>query len=181
MQLVIFLKGLNVGGYRRFRPTAFAEQLRRSHSTGHVVSDVVSIGAAGTFVVRGPVSRPSLRAEVGRLLPFHAPVMICSDRDLLELTHDSPFAAHPARRDVVRFVSVMAKRSRRPSALPSKIPNDGRWVVRVLGQRGPFVWGLHRREMKAIGHLGWLEKLAGTPLATRSWSTIMSVAKVLEA
>ena len=43
MALVVFLKGLNVGGHRTFRPTRLAEQLQ--------YLDAVNIGAAGTFVI----------------------------------------------------------------------------------------------------------------------------------
>jgi hypothetical protein len=42
------------------------------------------------------------------------------------------------------------------------------------------VLGLYRREMKAIAYLGQLEKLVARPLATRSWSTFLSIAEALE-
>ena len=47
MALVVFLRGVNVGGHRSFRPTTLAEQLK------HL--DAVNIGAAGTFVIRQPI------------------------------------------------------------------------------------------------------------------------------
>ena len=62
MALVVFLKGVNVGGHRRVRPSEVAKRLKRY--------DVVNIGAAGTFVVRKPISQPKLRAERRRQLPF---------------------------------------------------------------------------------------------------------------
>jgi hypothetical protein len=34
--------------------------------------------------------------------------------------------------------------------------------------------------MKAIGHLGSLDRLFGVPVTTRSWSTISAVARALE-
>jgi uncharacterized protein (DUF1697 family) len=169
--LVVFLKGINVGGHRRVRPTAVAKHLRKL--------GVRSVGAAGTFVVRRSISRPELTAEIERLLPFETAVMICAGRDVLDLVSDDPFAAEPRRAGIVRFVSAMRNRPRR-LRLPTVIPSEGRWGLRVLGQRGPFLFGLYRREMKAIGYLGQLERLAGVPLATRSWSTIVSVATVLE-
>src|SRR6185295_12228721 len=46
MAVVVFLRGVNVGGHRRLRPSVLAKELERL--------DVVSIGAAGTFVVRKP-------------------------------------------------------------------------------------------------------------------------------
>src|SRR5882672_12797967 len=47
--LVVFLRGINVGGHRAFRPTLLAEQLRHLGA--------VSIGATGTLVIRKRVSR----------------------------------------------------------------------------------------------------------------------------
>ena len=41
--LVVFLRGVNVGGHRTFRPSVVAKELRKF--------DVVNVGAAGTFVV----------------------------------------------------------------------------------------------------------------------------------
>jgi hypothetical protein len=175
--LVVFLKGINVGGHRRFRPTLLAEQLRRRAA----VRDIVSVGAAGTFVVRGRMHRADLRAEIRRRLPFEAEVMICRGVEVLDLTRHDPFVGQPAGHDVVRFVSAMPQRLRRALALPTTIPTRGPWGVRVLDQRGPFVLGLYRRQMKAIGYLGQLESSLGVPLATRSWSTIISIVSVLEA
>ena len=56
MALVVFLRGVNVGGHKRLRPSILAKEL--SHY------DVVNVGAAGTFVVRKPGSRAKFRAEL---------------------------------------------------------------------------------------------------------------------
>ena len=42
MALVVFLRGVNVGGHRTFRPSLLARQLEPY--------GVVNVGAAGTFV-----------------------------------------------------------------------------------------------------------------------------------
>jgi hypothetical protein len=39
--------------------------------------DVVNVGAAGTLVVRKPVSRTKFLAELRRKLPFQAAVVFC--------------------------------------------------------------------------------------------------------
>lgn len=57
MALVAFLRGINVGGHRSFRPSVLAKQLAHY--------DVVSIGATGTFVIRRPITRTKLRAGRG--------------------------------------------------------------------------------------------------------------------
>ena len=58
MALVALLRGVNVGGHRTFRPRLLAGQL------AHL--GVVNIGAAGTLVVRQPVTMSRLRAELTR-------------------------------------------------------------------------------------------------------------------
>ena len=172
MPLVVLLKGVNVGGYRTFRPSQLAKQLQRF--------DVVNIGAAGTFVVRKPVSRTILRAEIARRLPFEADVMICSGSEILRLAAEDPFTGQDSGRLVVPFVSVLAKRPRSLGTMPLHFPTDGDWGVRVLGCQDRLVYGLYRREMKAISYLGQLEKVFGVSVTTRSWSTILSIARVLK-
>ncbi|HEY4132430.1 MAG TPA: hypothetical protein VGM50_17600 [Gemmatimonadaceae bacterium] len=44
MALVAFVRGINVGGHRTFKPSTLVEPLRRF--------DLVNVGAAGTFVAR---------------------------------------------------------------------------------------------------------------------------------
>jgi uncharacterized protein (DUF1697 family) len=172
MSLVIFLKGVNVGGHRRVRPTELAKQLKRY--------DVVNIGAAGTFVVRRPVSQAKLRAELKRRLPFEAEVMICSGSDILRLAGTNPFAKEPSDRSVMQFVSIMAKRANPSVSTPIVLPPTGDWEFKVLDHADRFVIGICRRQMKAIGQFGQLEKIFGCSGTTRSWSTILKIARTLE-
>jgi len=46
MALIVFFRGINVGGHRAFRPSALAKELG--------IYDAVNVGAAGTLVVRKP-------------------------------------------------------------------------------------------------------------------------------
>src|SRR5215469_14166030 len=98
MTLVAFLRGANVGGHRRFRPSVLAREMSSY--------DVISVGAAGTFVVRKPGSAAKFRSALLRKLPFVAEVMLCDGRGLIRLETQNPFAAEPAPPDVVRFVSI---------------------------------------------------------------------------
>jgi uncharacterized protein (DUF1697 family) len=168
---VVLLRGINVGGHRTFRPTALAAELR------HL--DAVNIGATGTFVIRGRVSREQLRAEVTRRLPFDAHVMICEGREIVRLLAQDFFAGHPVRPDIVRFVSVLARRPRLAPQWPLDLPSDGKWLVRVLARDGRFLVGLYRRQMQVIGYLGKLDRIFGVPLTTRNWNTVTSIAKAL--
>ena len=171
MALVVFLRGINVGGHRTFRPTVIAEQLR------HL--DAVNVGAAGTFVIRQPVSRARLRAEVARRLPFDAEIVICDGREIVRLTSHDFFAGHPARPDIVRFVSVLSRLPRSAPPLPVKLPSDGRWLLKVLARDDRFVLGLYRRHMKVIGYLGTLDRLFGVAVTTRNWNTIAAIGNLL--
>jgi uncharacterized protein (DUF1697 family) len=172
MGSVVLLKGVNVGGYRTFRPSVLARELRRF--------DVVNVGAAGTFVIRKTVAEATLRAEMRRRLPFETDVMICSGRDILRLASVDPFAGQPSHRDIVRFVTVLAKRRELTSPVPVNFPAGDRWSLRILGCQGRFVFGVYRREMKAIGYLGQLEKVFGVAATTRNWNTILAIVRILE-
>jgi uncharacterized protein (DUF1697 family) len=172
MALVVFLRGVNVGGHRTFRPSVLAEQLKDY--------DVVNVGAAGTFVIRKPISQAQLRAELLRRLPFAAEVMICHGHDLIRLASGDPFAGEPPRPDVVRFVSVLAKRPRVLPSIPISLPADGKWVLRILATQNRFLFGLYRRQMKAISFLSAIDKIFGVPATTRNWNTVTAIMNVLK-
>jgi uncharacterized protein (DUF1697 family) len=171
MASVAFIRGVNVGGHNRFQPAALAKALS--------AYDVVNVGAAGTFVVRGHIRQASLRAALLERLPFDADIMICRARDLVELASDDPFTAQPGGPDIVRFVSVLSHRPRELPALPLRLPAGGAWLLTVTALRGRFVLGVYRRQMKAIGQLGHLERRLGTAMTTRNWNTITAIVKLL--
>lgn len=171
MALVVFLRGINVGGHRTCRPARLAERL------AHL--DAVSIGAAGTLVIRRPVTPAHVRAELARRLPFEAEVVFCNGRDLLGLPSRPRFGNRPARRDVVRFVSILSSRPRSTPSIPMSLPSTGRWLLRILAREGRFVFGLYRRHMKVISYLGRIDRLFGARVVTRNWNTITAIASVL--
>jgi hypothetical protein len=143
--------------------------------------DVVNVGAAGTFVVRKPGPRADFLSELRRKLPFEAGVAFCDGSDLTRLEMDNPFGAEPSPPDLVRFVSILSKAGRRKVSLPIALPEDGEWFVRIIGSKNRLVFGWYRRHMKTIGYLGQLDELFGAPATTRSWSTILSVVRILRA
>lgn len=173
MALVIFLRGVNVGGHRTFRPSILARELS--------AYDVVNIGAAGTFVVRRPGSKAKFLAALRQKLPFETHVVVCNDRDLVRIETENPFANEPSRPDVVRFVSVLSKAGGVRAPLPVTFPSDGEWLVRVMACEGQFVFGMYRRHMKTIGYLGQIDKLFRVPATTRNWNTIQAITKILNA
>ena len=171
MALVVLLRGVNVGGHRTFRPTELAKQLADL--------DVVNIGAAGTFVVRQPVTQAQLRAELTSRLPFHAAIVICRGRDILRVMSQSHFENQPVRPGVVRFVSILSKSPRSTLSMPVSFPASGKWLMRILAREQRFVFGVYRRQTQAIGYLGEIDRLFGTPATTRNWNTIAAIGKVL--
>ena len=171
MALVVFLRGVNVGGYRIFRPAALAKQL--------APLDVVNIGAAGTFVIRRRVTQAHVRAELTRRLPFDAEIVICEGREVSGLLALQHFADQPTRPDIVRFVSVLSARPRLTPSLPMDLPSPDQWLLKILAREGRFIVGMYRRHMKAIGYLGKLDRLFGVPVTTRNWNTITAISKVL--
>lgn len=171
MAHVVLLRGVNVGGHRSFRPTVLASQLK------HL--DVVNIGAAGTLVVRKPISVASLRAEVIRRLPFKAEVMVLPARQFLSVVLGSRFGAQSLPADEVRFLSVLARRPRFALAVPKSFPARGKWLMRIVARDGRFVFGHYRRHMKVIGYLGTLDRHFGVPATTRNWNTVAAIIRVL--
>jgi uncharacterized protein (DUF1697 family) len=169
--LVVFLRGINVGGHRTFRPTKLAEALK------HL--DAVNIGAAGTLVLRRPMTQAQARAEVARKLPFVAEIVVCQGRDIAGLISKNPFKGLSAPPGVVHFVSVLSRRPRSTPSTPMQFPSNGQWLLKVLSRRKRFVVGMYSRHMKVIGFLGALDRLYGVPLTTRNWNTIMAIARVL--
>jgi uncharacterized protein (DUF1697 family) len=170
--LVVLLRGVNVGGHRTFRPTTLTEQLKHLGA--------INIGAAGTFVVRHPVSPAQLHAEVARNLPFEAVIVVCQGRAITNLVSNNYFADQRVRPDVVRFVSVLSARPRIAPPTPMRFPSSGKWLLKIVARQNRFVLGMYRRHMKAISYLGELDRLYGVPVTTRNWNTITAVAKVLE-
>lgn len=171
MPLVVFLRGVNVGGHRTFRPSVLAKALGRF--------DVVNVGAAGTFVVRKPGSRNAFRAALKAKLPFGSLVAMCEGRELVALAREHFSDVRAPTRDPVRFVSLLAGKSRVRPALPRTIPATGEWLVRIDALTGRFVVGEYRRRMRTIAALGEIDALFGAPATTRGWSTVEAVLRVL--
>jgi len=172
MVSVVFLRGVNVGGANLCRPAALAKELSKF--------DIVNIGAVGTFVVRESVSESALRAAIAKRLTFKCEIIICPASDILKLTSRNPFSGQPGGKEITRFVSVLHKAPRALPSFPLSLPSDDEWLLKLIATENQFVLGLYRRQMKAIGYLGKVEKLLGGPATTRNWNTILKVAALLK-
>ena len=154
-----------------FRPSTLANQLK------HL--DVVNIGAAGTFVIRRPITKAELRSELTRHLPFDTEIMICEGRDIVRLMSLGHFSAQPVKPDIVRFIvcSPSGPARRRPclcAFLQRQVANESPC------QRRPVRLRVYRRDMKVISYLGKFDRIFGVPATTRNWSTITAIAKALD-
>jgi uncharacterized protein (DUF1697 family) len=170
MAEIVFLRGVNVGGARTFQPSKLAREL--------AAFDVVSIGAAGTFVARGRVARRALHEELRRRLPFSAQILGCNDKELSALVAAPPFRGDAPARDEKWYVSVVDK-AIKGAQLPLDTP-PADWQVRVVATVGRFVCSLHRRRGRTLVYPNEVvERAFGVTATTRNWSTILSIARLL--
>lgn len=172
MAYVVLLRGVNVGGHRTFKPAKLASDLKHLGA--------VNIGAAGTFVIRQPVSQARLRAELAKRLPFETHVIICHHRDIARLLSRPDSASAKVEPTFVHFVSVLSSTPRARLSLPLIFPSTGQWMLKILSRDGRLVTGVYRRQMEAIRYLGMVDKVFGVPATTRNWNTLKAIAKVLE-
>jgi uncharacterized protein (DUF1697 family) len=172
MAQVVFLRGVNVGGHKTFRPAEVAKKLADL--------DVVNIGAAGTFVVRKKLGPAALKAKLLEALEFDAELMICPDRDLLDLTDDDPFVVEPGPKDAKRYVTIMAKPAKAPPRLPITQPAGPNWEVWVFALWGRYAFSHARRLGERVVYPNAvIEKHLGIAATTRNWNTIEAIVKIL--
>jgi uncharacterized protein (DUF1697 family) len=173
MASVVFLRAANVGGHQAFKPSALAKELADFGT--------VSIGAAGTFVIRASITSSKLRAEFNKRLPFQPELMICRGKELLELVEAEPFADVEEVGDAKRYVTILAKKPRTPPSLPLFKPEGDEWQVQVIGVIGSFAISLHRRVGKRLIYPNEVvEKHLAVAATTRNWNTVETICKVLE-
>jgi len=169
MASVVFLRGVNVGGHKRFKPEDLA---RESGDLG-----MVNIGAAGTFVVRNAIDEKALRTEITRRLPVNADIMICSAEDVLDLTSESPF---PSGEGITEYVSVLAKIPTEIPPLPISVPAGDNWQAKLIEVRGRFALCIYRRLEGLMAYPNdVVEKSLGVRATARNWNTFCKIRRVL--
>jgi hypothetical protein len=143
--------------------------------------ELVSIGAAGTFVAHRARSVAAFERALAKALPFEADIAICGGGDLREVERRYTALGLRPSPGLVHFVSILASPPALGPAIPFDLPSKRNWYVRVLAAHGPFVLGVYRRQMRTIGYLNQLPEVFGASVTTRSWTTIASVLRALEA
>lgn len=171
---VVFLRAANVGGRNVFRPARLALALE------HL--DVVNVGAAGTFVVRGKASAATIRREILARLPFQPALMVIPAKEIVALVRSRPLAGVAFSKDLRGWVAVLDGRPRSQPELPLAVPAGKTWSVRLERLSGRFALGLWRRRPKGFVFPSVVvEEALGTPATTRWWETFERVAEVVEA
>jgi uncharacterized protein (DUF1697 family) len=166
LTLVVFLRGVNVGG-KTFQPSVLARELSSL--------DVTSLGAAGTFVVRRAASASAVRAAFVKQLPFEAHVLTCREGEIADLVAADPLRGREAP-GVTRYVTIVDKPPRPAPAVPHRVPAGSDWQVEIVAVRGCFVMSRQRRVGKRFIYPNEVvEKLFGVRATTRNWNTILKV------
>jgi len=172
MASVVFLRGVNVGGHRTFRPSVLAKAL--------AALDVVSIGAAGTFVVRAAGSAASVRTAFLAELAVETELMVCTGREVIGLVEKDPFARLRRPPADGEHVTVLARRPRLRPRLPLRVPDGRDWQVEIAALDGRFALARHRRAGRANLYPNEVvEKHFGVPATTRGWPTMLKVRAAL--
>lgn len=173
MALIVFLRGVNVGGRKSFKPSLFAKELTHFKVVNH--------GAAGTFIVHGKIGSKPLRDEIRRRLPFEAEVMICTAEEIIDLVESKPFGDTLPAKNVKWFASILRNPPRTLPRLPIDCPMKNDWEVRVVRVTGRFALSLWRRRGRGVVYPNEVvEKALGVSATTRGWNTVTSVCYALQ-
>jgi uncharacterized protein (DUF1697 family) len=162
--LIVLLRGVNVGG-KTFRPTELVRELSDL--------DMMSIGAAGTFVVRARTTPSQIRKRILESLPFDAEVMLLTQRQLAGLLALNPASEVPSGEGVRRFLSVSTHPLRAKEHPPVYLPGRSDWQVVLKGVTENCAFGYSRSWGERMLYPNEaMEKLFGLPFTTRWWETM---------
>ena len=169
---VVFLRAANVGGKNVFRPAQLAASL--SHL------DVVNVGAAGTFVVRGKASAATIRRDIVTRLPFDPEIAIRPASEVLDFVHSDPFRGVQFSKQLLGWVAVLTGKPKARPSLPILTPDSDVWSVRFDRLDGSYAMGLWHWRPKFVFASVVVERVVGVSATTRWWETFERVAKILE-
>ncbi len=173
MAHVVFLRAANVGGKNVFRPAQLAKAL------AHL--DVVNVGAAGTFVVRGGASATEIRREIVARLPFACELAVRPGREVLALARSAPFAGVDFSKDLRGWVAALSGKPKARPKLPLAAPGGRAWSVRFERVEGAFALGLWQRRPDGFVFPNQVvEGALGVPATTRWWETFEKLAALLD-
>jgi uncharacterized protein (DUF1697 family) len=166
MAWVVLLRGVNVGGARRFQPSGLAKELADL--------EVDSLGAAGTLVVRAPVAEKALRRRIEQALPFGTEILVCPAKEIQQLVRSDPFQEAPP--GAKPYLTVIAAPAAAELSLPYHVPPAPDWDVRVQEIRGRYVLSVARRLTARLTYPNLvIEKVLHVGATTRGWPTVLAI------
>lgn len=171
MAHVVLFRAANVGGRNVFRPALFAKQL--------APLDVASVGAAGTFLVRGKASPAAIRRAMLAHLDFEPEMIIRPAGELAALVRSRPFAGASFSKDVRGWIAALSAEPEREPKLPVLAPAGRSWSVRVDRVDGAFAIGCWRR--RSVGFVfpnEVVERALGVRATTRWLETFEKLAEL---
>jgi uncharacterized protein (DUF1697 family) len=172
MSHIVLLRAANVGGKNIFRPAELAKRL------AHL--DVINVGAAGTFVVRGRATPRRIRYEFLATIPFQPEITILPASELLALVRSKPFAGVTFSKDVRGWIAALAMPTKARPKLPVQRPAGTAWSVRFDRVEGQFALGLWRLPTGGFvfpSHV--VEAALGVSATTRWWETFERIADLV--
>lgn len=172
MAHVVLLRAANVGGRNVCRPAELAKRL------AHL--DVTSLGAAGTFLVRGRATPAAIRREFLAGLTFAPEIVIRPAEEVVALVKRNPFAGVRFSKDLRGWVAALAGTPKSLPKLPLLVPEGRSWSVRFDRVQGAFALGVWRRQPKSPFPNQVVEKALVVPATTRWWETIERLAALAE-
>lgn len=167
----VFLRGVNVGGNKKFSPAALARDLE--------ALDVSNVGAAGTFVVRKAKSAAAVRAAIGAKLPFEAEMAIVPASALTDVVQGDLFPKTPPGDDVRRMTAVMTSTPTKRPRLPLRRPDGADWQMLLVAVSGPFVLYFWRPDRARMLYTDVVDRELGVLSTSRSWNTIEKIHKLI--
>lgn len=162
MATVVLLRGANLGK-RRFSPLALADALRDL--------DATSVGAAGTFVVRGRVAAATLRERVQAELPWEDAEMAIVPGAEVRAALDAG-AKLRVPEGAKKFGAALDKQVK-GLRLPHEVAGKGgAWAIRCEVLAGRVLIGARRRVDESGAYtLDALEREHGVRATIRDWPT----------
>jgi hypothetical protein len=169
MAVVVLLRGANLGS-KRFSSKAVETELADLAAK--------SIGAAGTFVIKGRVAQKTLRARFVKALPFEPDLFVVEGSAVPAALEAGEALSVPS--DARRFATLLGTPPAKKPSLPIEAPPGAAWGVRVLALNGPFALGVRRSfAVTGVYPNEVVEKAFGVRATTRDWPTLEKIAGAL--
>jgi uncharacterized protein (DUF1697 family) len=175
-----FLRGINVGGHRRVTMQRLGGAFE---SLGF--KDVRTLLASGNVLFRAPAAnraRLVRRIEAGLRKTFGDDIsVIVRNRDELQALADlNPFKRIQVTPRTRLFITFLPERPRTRLKIPYLSPDKSFRILRLTAGEACSVLTLGPQWSRNLRQMDILEKEFGKKITTRSWSTVLRLARAAE-